>query len=87
MPNRPKRWPKASYDPHYDPVVDAGPGHNRDYAPTYWIGTAGPAPEDDGPISEDTDVSNSQTIRGNNRNISRPLTRCRIETQPAGGRR
>ena len=56
MPNRPKRWPKASYDPHYDPVVDAGPGHNRDYAPTYWIGTAGPAPEDDGPISEDTDV-------------------------------
>ena len=38
---RPKHWPKSSYDPRYDPLVDAGPGHNRDYAPTYWIGTAG----------------------------------------------
>ncbi len=56
MPHRPKHWPKASYDPHYDPVVDAGPGHNRDYAPTYWIGTAGPPPEDDGPIADDGDV-------------------------------
>lgn len=53
---RPKHWPKASYDPHYDPLVDAGPGHNRDYAPTYWIGTAGPPPEDDGPVSGDMDV-------------------------------
>ena len=53
---RPRHWPKASYDPHYDPVVDAGPGHNRDYAPTYWIGTAGTPPEDDGPISSDVDV-------------------------------
>ena len=42
---RPKHWPKASYDPHYDPLVDAGPGHNRDYAPTYWIDTAGQRPE------------------------------------------
>lgn len=53
---RPKHWPKASYDPHYDPVVDKGPGHNRDYAPTYWIGTAGPPPDDDGPVSEDFDA-------------------------------
>ncbi|MEM7506564.1 MAG: FAD-binding oxidoreductase [Pseudomonadota bacterium] len=53
---RPKHWPKASYDPHYDPIVDAGPGHNRDYAPTYWIGTAGAPPEDDGPIGEDVDT-------------------------------
>jgi taurine dehydrogenase large subunit len=53
---RPKHWPKASYDPHYDPLVDAGPGHNRDYAPTYWIGTAGPPPADDGPISSDVDA-------------------------------
>jgi glycine/D-amino acid oxidase-like deaminating enzyme len=53
---RPKHWPKASYDPRYDPVVDTGPGHNRDYAPTYWIDTAGPAPEDDGPVSEDFDA-------------------------------
>jgi taurine dehydrogenase large subunit len=56
MPHRPKHWPKASYDPKYDPVVDAGPGHNRDYAPTYWIGTAGAPPEDDGPVTDDMDV-------------------------------
>ena len=53
---RPRRWPKASYDPRYDPMVDAGPGHNRDHAPTYWIGTAGTPPEDDGPVSKDMDV-------------------------------
>ena len=53
---RPRHWPKASYDPRYDPLVDAGPGHNRDYAPTYWIGTAGAPPEDDGPVSNDMDV-------------------------------
>lgn len=58
MPDRlrPKHWPKSSYDPHYDPIVDAGPGHNRDYAPTYWIGTAGPPPKDDGPVSGDMDA-------------------------------
>lgn len=58
MPDRlrPKHWPKASYDPRYDPLADAGPGHNRDYAPTYWIGTAGEPPEDDGPVSEDVDA-------------------------------
>lgn len=53
---RPRHWPKASYDPKYDPIVDAGPGHNRDYAPTYWIDTAGTPPEDDGPVSNDMDV-------------------------------
>ncbi len=53
---RPKKWPKASYDPRYDPLVDAGPGHNRDYAPTYWIGTAGPPPQDDGPVSGDMEA-------------------------------
>lgn len=55
-PLRPKHWPRASYDPRYDPIVDAGPGHNRDYAPTYWIGSAGAPPEDDGPVSGDMDV-------------------------------
>lgn len=55
-PTRPRSWPKASYDPRYDPVVDAGPGHNREHAPTYWIGTAGTPPEDDGPISADMDA-------------------------------
>ena len=48
--------PRAAYDPRYDPLTDAGPGRGRDYAPTYWIGTAGPAPEDDGPVTADIDV-------------------------------
>ncbi|MEV8468953.1 FAD-binding oxidoreductase [Fluviibacterium sp. DFM31] len=50
------RWPSASYDPKYDPIIDAGPGHNRGYAPTYWIGTAGEPPQDDGPVSSDFDA-------------------------------
>ena len=54
--HRPRHWPRASYDPKYDPIVDAGPGHNRDHAPTYWIGTAGTPPDDDGPVSGDMDV-------------------------------
>jgi len=45
-----------SYDPKYDPLVDPGPGRNRDYAPTYWIDTAGTPPADDGPVSQDVDV-------------------------------
>ncbi|MBE1274572.1 NAD(P)/FAD-dependent oxidoreductase [Enterovibrio baiacu] len=45
-----------AYDPAYDPLVDQTPGNGREYAPTYWIGTAGPAPEDDGPITGDMDV-------------------------------
>ena len=53
---RPQPRPKASYDPLYDPLVDAGPGHNRDYAPSYWIGTAGPPPEDDGHVTGDLDA-------------------------------
>lgn len=44
------------YDPRYDPLVSPGPGHGRAYAPTYWVDTAGPAPEDDGPIDGDRDV-------------------------------
>jgi taurine dehydrogenase large subunit len=53
---RSKHWQKASYDPLYDPLVDAGPGNFRDYAPTYWIGSAGPPPEDDGAVSGDLDA-------------------------------
>src|SRR5919106_6231126 len=53
---RPKHWPQASYDPRYDPLTDAGPGHNRGYAPTYWIATAGTPPEDDGPVAGDIDA-------------------------------
>lgn len=48
--------PKAEYDPRYDPLTDAGPGQGRDYAPTYWIATAGPAPADDGPVVQDMDA-------------------------------
>jgi glycine/D-amino acid oxidase-like deaminating enzyme len=53
---RPAHWPRDRYDPRYDPLVDAGPGHNRDYAPTYWIATAGELPQDDGPIVGDLDT-------------------------------
>jgi hypothetical protein len=38
-------------------------------------------------ISEDTEVSNSHTISGNRMNIRPPLARCRLDTQPARGRR
>jgi taurine dehydrogenase large subunit len=37
-------------------LVDVGPGINRDYAPTYWIATAGEPPPDDGPVTGDLDA-------------------------------
>ncbi len=43
------------YDPAYDPLRSAHPGQGRDYAPTYWIDTAGEPPADDGPIDSDRD--------------------------------
>ncbi|WP_315831303.1 FAD-binding oxidoreductase [Bradyrhizobium prioriisuperbiae] len=46
----------AAYDPHYDPLVSDGPGRNREYAPTYWLATAGEPPQDDGPITQDVDA-------------------------------
>ena len=45
-----------AYDPHYDPLVDRNPGHGRDYAPTYWVASAGAPPEDDGPVQGDLDA-------------------------------
>jgi len=48
--------PRHPYDPKYDPMTSADPGHNLDYAPTYWIDTAGAPPPDDGPITVDKDV-------------------------------
>ena len=55
--NKPVKMPPlAAYDPHYDPLVSEGPGCNRDYAPTYWLATAGAPPEDDGPITHDVDT-------------------------------
>ena len=46
----------APYDPHFDPLVAATPGCGQAHAPTYWAATAGPAPEDDGPVDRDIDV-------------------------------
>lgn len=48
--------PSAAFDPCYDPLSAPGPGRGRQYAPTYWIATAGPPPPDDGPIAADTDA-------------------------------
>ena len=48
--------PLAPYDPRYDPLVAATPGHGREHAPTYWQATAGDAPEDDGRIQRDTEA-------------------------------
>ncbi|NMG75195.1 NAD(P)/FAD-dependent oxidoreductase [Aromatoleum diolicum] len=48
--------PSQAYDPAYDPLVATTPGQGREYAPTYWIGTAGEPPADDGPITHDIDV-------------------------------
>jgi glycine/D-amino acid oxidase-like deaminating enzyme len=48
--------PSKPYDPAYDPLASDGPGQGREYAPTYWIGTAGEPPSDDGPITHDIDV-------------------------------
>jgi len=46
----------AAYDPSYDPLTAATPGVGQQYAPTYWIATAGEPPADDGPIDRDVDV-------------------------------
>ncbi len=48
--------PFAAYDPRYDPLVAEHPGRGRDYAPTYWVASAGAPPEDDGPVLHDLDV-------------------------------
>ncbi|WP_046806841.1 FAD-binding oxidoreductase [Achromobacter sp. LC458] len=44
-----------AYNPTYDPLVSP-PGQGQDYAPTYWVATAGAPPEDDGPIQGDVDA-------------------------------
>ena len=46
----------APYDPRYDPLVARHPGRGADYAPTYWVASAGTPPDDDGPITQDTDA-------------------------------
>ena len=46
----------SPYRPGYDPLVQPIPGHGQQYAPTYWVGTAGAPPPDDGPVDRDIDV-------------------------------
>lgn len=50
------RASRAPYNPNYDPLTDAGPGAGCDYAPTYWIATAGDPPVTDGPVTTDIDA-------------------------------
>jgi glycine/D-amino acid oxidase-like deaminating enzyme len=45
-----------AYDPQYDPLVAPHPGRGTDYAPTYWVATAGTPPADDGAIAGDVDA-------------------------------
>lgn len=52
----PERRARAPYNPAYDPMTDANIGSGSAYAPTYWIGTAGTPPADDGPVTADIDV-------------------------------
>ncbi|MBU1442358.1 MAG: FAD-binding oxidoreductase [Gammaproteobacteria bacterium] len=47
---------RKPYDPRYDPLVAPDPGAGRAYAPSYWVDSAGPPPEDDGPVVRDIDV-------------------------------
>ncbi len=56
MPQPAARVPRERYDPGYDPLVQADPGRGRDYAPTYWVASAGQPPEDDGPVAGDIDA-------------------------------
>jgi gamma-glutamylputrescine oxidase len=46
----------SAYDPLFDPLTAATPGEAQDYAPTYWVATAGAPPEDDGPVRADIDT-------------------------------
>ena len=45
-----------AYNPAHDPLQARDAGHGQEYAPTYWIATAGEPPADDGPVMQDMDV-------------------------------
>jgi len=53
---QPPQAPFRPYDPQYDPLLAPDPGAGRAYAPTWWVASAGPPPEDDGPLLRDIDV-------------------------------
>ncbi len=42
--------------PSYDPLRDHDPGCGHDHVASYWAATAGPAPDDDGPLRGDSEV-------------------------------
>jgi glycine/D-amino acid oxidase-like deaminating enzyme len=44
------------YNPQYDPLQTRDIGIGSDYAPTYWVATAGTPPPDDGPVTTDIDA-------------------------------
>ncbi|MDO3656363.1 NAD(P)/FAD-dependent oxidoreductase [Acinetobacter genomosp. 15BJ] len=45
-----------TYNTTFDPLIDQGLKGNEQYAPTYWVATAGAPPEDDGPLLGDIDA-------------------------------
>lgn len=50
---------RAAFDPYdasYDPMVSRAFNYGMEYAPTYWVASAGDPPEDDGPLEGDADV-------------------------------
>ena len=51
-----RRAGSVPFDPLYDPMTAPALGPRSDYAPTYWIDTAGAPPADDGPVRGDMDV-------------------------------
>jgi glycine/D-amino acid oxidase-like deaminating enzyme len=44
------------YDPLYDPLTSQNPGMSREYAPSYWVASAGTPPPTDGPVTQDIDA-------------------------------
>jgi gamma-glutamylputrescine oxidase len=44
------------YDPLFDPLTAAAPAGFQQYAPTYWVDTAGSSPAVDGALASDLDV-------------------------------
>ena len=45
-----------NYNPLYDPLVDNTPGSNQNYAPTYWIASAGEPPAIEQPLDGDIEA-------------------------------
>ena len=48
--------PPVAYDPLYDPLTSVYPGSGVDYAPSYWVATAGNPPQTDRPVTQDIDT-------------------------------